>query len=135
MNDFITLYNNNMKKVNSTDYYYFNINYFNSLKKISNTYFAIVNDISNNIVGMSIIFVFKDFIHYHLSCNNNSTNCITYFLLSNVVKNLAINKLLILGGGLVDHDGLYNFKKSLSNIKFEYTIYKNILNPEIYNII
>jgi hypothetical protein len=128
MNNFITLYNNNMKRINASDYYYFNDAYYNSLKKINNAHFAVVRNSSNNIIGMSILFIFKHFIHYHLSCNDNSSKSISCFLITNVVKNLSINKLFILGGGVVDNDGLYNFKNSLSNIKIEYVIYKNVLH-------
>lgn len=127
MNNFITLYKSNMKRINADAYYYFNDNYYNSLKKIKNAHFAVVRNNSNSIIGMSIIFIFKDFIHYHLSCTDNSSKSISCFLITNVVKNLSINKLFILGGGLVDNDGLYNFKKSLSNIKIDYIIYKNSL--------
>lgn len=131
-NNFIKLYNKNMEKVNASKYYYFNKEYFNSLEKIDNSYLAIVKNNFNNIIGLTIIYEFKNFIHYHLSCNDNSSNCITDFLLINILKDIGINKLFILGGGLKDNDGLSKFKKKLSNKEFKYTIYKNILNKEIY---
>jgi len=129
---FIFLYNQNMKKVNASQYYFFNNNYFNSLEEINNSYLAIVKDNLNNIIGSSIIYKFDNLIHYHLSCNDNSSNCITDFLLINVLKEISLNKLFILGGGIKDGDGLSKFKKKLSNKEFKYTIYKNILNKEIY---
>lgn len=130
--NFVDLYNQNMNKVNASKYYYFNNNYFDSLEEIDNSYLAIIKDELNNIIGSSIIYKFNNLIHYHLSCNNNSSNCITDFLLINVLKEIGINKLFILGGGIKDGDGLSKFKEKLSNIKFQYTIYKNILNEEIY---
>jgi len=130
---FINLYNENMKKVNAFEYFYFNKNYFNSLEKINNSYLAVIKDNLNNIIGCSIIFKYKKYFHYHLSCNNNSSNCITDFLLINIVNKFGVNKSFILGGGLKDGDSLSKFKKKLSNTEFEYTIYKNILNKEIYD--
>lgn len=131
-NYFIFLYNQNMKRVNASQYYFFNNNYFNSLEEINNSYLAIVKDNLNNIIGSSIIYKFNNLIHYHLSCNDNSSNCITDFLLINVLKEIGIDKLFILGGGLKDKDSLSKFKKKLSNKEFKYTIYKKILNEEIY---
>ena len=130
--NFVSLYFKNMKKVNASKYYYFNNNYFNSLEKINNSYLAICKDIDNNIIGTSIIYKYNNKIHYHLSCNDNSSNCITDFLLMNIIKQIGINKLFILGGGLKDGDGLSKFKKKLSNKEFKYTIYKNIINNDIY---
>lgn len=132
-NNFIELYNNTMKKVNASKYYFFNKEYFNSIERIDNSFLASCKDISGNIIGASIIYKFEDKVHYHLSCNNNSSNCITDFLLINILKEFGINKLFILGGGLKDGDSLSKFKKRLSNEEYNYTIYKNILNQDIYN--
>ncbi len=129
---FINLYNKNMKKVNASDYYYFNYNYFNSIEKIDNSYLALCKDNANKIIGSTIIYLYKNQVHYHLSCNNNSSNCITDFLLMNVIKELCIEKLFILGGGVKDNDSLSKFKKRLSNNEYKYTIYKNILNEDVY---
>ena len=89
--NFVSLYFKNMKKVNASKYYYFNNNYFNSLEKINNSYLAICKDIDNNIIGISIIYKYNNKIHYHLSCNDHSSNCITDFLLINIIKQIGIN--------------------------------------------
>jgi hypothetical protein len=132
---FIELYNLTMNKVNATPYYYFNKKYFKSLENIENSYLSEVIDSNNTVIGSSIIFVYDNFVHYHLSCNDDSINCITDYLLINIVKQLGENKLIILGCGLNDNDSLSKFKKSLSNVTFTYTIYKNILNKDIYNLL
>lgn len=129
---FRKLYHQTMDKVCSKPYYYFNDQYFNQLEMF-NSYLALVKNQHGEIIGASIIFVFKDFIHYHLSCNDNSSNCITEFLLINVVKELGMNKTFILGGGLKEGDSLHKFKSKLSNKQYSYKIYKNIINQEIYD--
>ena len=126
------MYNENMKIVKASKYYFFNEKYFNVIEKINNFYLAIVKNINNKIIGTSIIYIYNNKIHYHLSCNDKSMNCITDFLLISILKNIGLNKLFILGGGLKDGDGLSKFKKKLSNKEFKYTIYKNILNNYIY---
>ena len=130
----IDLMNNNILKGSlfGADVYYFNKNYFNSIEKIDNSYLALCKDKANQIVGSIIIYLYKNHVHYHLSCNNYSSNCITDFLLMNVIKELCIEKLFILGGGVKNNDSLSRFKKRLSNNEYKYTIYKNILNEDVY---
>jgi len=36
-----------------------------------------------------------------------------------------LNKIFILGGGLVDNDQLYKFKRRISNIEYDYHIYNH----------
>ena len=129
---FINLYNFTMDKVNASKYYYFNKKYYNQIEKIKNTKIIYIYNDLKKIIGSSIIFEFKDYIHYHLSCNDNSSNCITDYILDSVIKELGINKKVIIGGGLKDNDALFNFKKKISTNNYDYTIYKNILNHEVY---
>jgi hypothetical protein len=130
---FLNLYNNTMNKVNSSSYYYFNDNYYNQIEKIKNSYLINIYNEQKNIIGCSILFIFNNFIHYHLSCNDNSSNCITDYLLNSVIKEFGINKKIIIGCGLKDNDTLYDFKKKISTNNYDYIIYKNILNKEIYD--
>lgn len=130
---FINLYNFTMKKVNADKYYYFNKDYFNQLEKLDNCYLINILDNNKEIIGSSIILRYKNFIHYHLSCNDSSSNCITDFLLNSIVKEFGKDNVIILGGGLKDYDSLYKFKQKFFTNQYDYTIYKNILNLEIYN--
>jgi len=130
---FLTIYNNTMNKVNSSSYYYFNDNYYGEIENIKNSYLITVYNEQKHIIGSSILFIFNNFIHYHLSCNDNSESCITDYLLNSVIKELGINKKIIIGGGIKDNDSLYDFKKKISTNSYDYIIYKNILNKEIYD--
>ena len=121
-----------MNKVNSTKYYYFNNKYFEKLEKL-HSILTYVKNKDNEIIGSCILMLFNEYIHYHLSCNDNSESCITDFLLLNVIKTFGINKKLILGGGITNNDSLSKFKEKLSTHKYKYSIYKNILNTDIYN--
>ena len=120
-----------MKRINATEYYYFNKKYFDLL--VQNKYAKIIFISYNmNIIGASLIFIYDIYIHYHLSCNDGSWNCITDFMLVSIMKELK-PKLFILGGGLIHDDDLSKFKKKLSNREYTYNIYINILNNKIYN--
>ena len=129
---FYKLYNNTMKMISANKYYYFNEKYFKNIEKINNIYLINIKN-NNKIVGYSICFIYNNFIHYHLSCSDKSMNCITDYILSNIVKKFC-NKsnTLILGGGLKDGDSLSKFKEKISNKTFDYIIYKNIINKEVY---
>jgi hypothetical protein len=130
---FIKLYNFTMNKVNANKYYYFNDEYYKTLEKIQNTYLSEILDQDNNTIGCSIIFMYDSYIHYHLSCNDKSMNCITDFLLISIIKEFGIGKQIILGCGIKENDELSKFKGSLGNEKLIYNIYKNIINEDIYN--
>jgi serine/alanine adding enzyme len=133
LKDFKNIYDLTMNNLNSKEYFYFNKNYYNNL---NNCFIACVY--FNKILCAScIIFKYNNFLHYHIGgslfeyriygCNN--------FLHYNVINYGITNNynFYILGGGLKDDDGLSKFKKKLSNKEFKYTIYKNIINQDIYN--
>lgn len=130
---FYNLYIDNMKRINANEYYYFNNMYFTKLKELNDTYMVSIFDQNKCVIGCAIIIIYNNYVHYHLSCNNNSINSITDFLLINVIKDLCINNKFILGGGLTNDDGLSKFKKKFSNKEYKYNIYTNILNTNIYN--
>jgi len=130
---FHKMYTKNMDFVNSKKYYYFNNEYFKQLEMFDNLILVKILNENKEIIGCALFFNFKNFIHYHLSCNDRSLNCITDFLFFSVIDKLCNkSKLLILGGGLKEGDSLSKFKEKISNKKYNYTIYKNIINHEIY---
>ena len=138
LNKFTYIYNKTMDKLNSTNYYYFNTKYFKSLINDNKNIFLASVYLKNELIASCIIFKYNNkFLHYHiggslLEYRNLRPN---NFLHIKVIE-YGINnnyELYHLGGGLKDNDSLYNFKKKISNIEFDYCIYKNILNNEIYN--
>ena len=134
---FLKIYNKTMENLNANHYYYFNKNYYNKLLdlnqhiKIANVYY---NDI---LIASCMIFIFGDYINYHIGGSlleyrhlypNNFLHC--------KVIEYGINnhfKYYHLGGGLKNNDNLYKFKLKISDIIFDYNIYKNILNEKVYN--
>ena len=81
-------------------------------------------------------FKFNKYLNYHIGGSllnyrylypNNFLHCkvIEYGIINNF-------KYYHLGGGLKNNDSLYKFKLKISDTKFNYNIYKNILNVELY---
>ena len=134
---FIEVYNLTMNKLSAADYYYFNNNYYNSLFNLKNNIFFENIYIDNKLIASCMIFNYNKYLHYHIGGSllefrnlrpNNLLHCsvIKYGIENNY-------ELYHLGGGLKDGDALYEFKDKIATQKFNYTIYKNILNKEIYN--
>lgn len=137
INKFKKIYESTMNNLESSNYYYFNDMYYNSLNKLNdNIFFANVykDDI---LVAICMIFKYNKYLHYHLGGSlleyrkYGSNNFLHY----NVIKYGIDNNfnLYHLGAGVKENDSLSFFKKNISDIEFEYIIYKNILNNEIYN--
>ena len=133
---FKDLYKKNMDMINANKYYYFNDSYFNELVNCKYSYLSIIYN-ENTIVAMAIFFQYYPYLHYHLSCNDRSSNCLTNFLIDRTIKWCIDNdkkiKLLHLGGGLQDNDKLAQFKKKIGSREFDYYIFKNIINNKIYD--
>ena len=136
LSKFLEIYNLTMKNLNSNDYYYFNKEYYQSFFKFKeNLFFANVY-YNDNLIASCIIFKYDKLLHYHIGGSyleyrnlrpNNLIHC-------SIIKYGIENdyELYHLGGGLKDNDSLYDFKKKISTNSYDYTIYKNILNQDIY---
>ena len=131
--EFRNLYNKTMEKVQCSDYYYFNNDYYEQLESIDNLILTKVKKEDGGTIGMALFFSFNNFLHYHLSCNDNSDNSITNFLLHNTLEKFGLNKTFIIGCGLKNGDNLSRFKQKISTNEYDYIIYKNVLNNDIYN--
>jgi hypothetical protein len=127
---FVEMYKNSMDKVGAKKYYYFNKLYFEQMTKLC----KIIKIFKNGkAIGQSLIILYKNFIHYHLSCSDYSSNLITTFLLDTIIRTYGPDKKIILGCGLKDNDSLFKFKSKISTNSYDYTIYKNIINEDVYN--
>lgn len=137
LNNFIVIYDLTMKNLESTPYYYFNNEYYESFFEFKdNIFFANIYK-ESILIASCIIFKYKKILHYHLGGslleyrNLRSNNLIHCSIIKYGIENNY--ELYHLGGGLKDDDSLYEFKNKIGNKKFNYVIYKNILNNEIYN--
>lgn len=129
---FKAIYDQTMNNLNSKNYYYFNEKYYQTLDNcfIANVYY---NEI---LCSSCIIFKYDKFLHYHIGGSLleyrhfGSNNYLHYNVIKYGIENNY--KLYVLGGGLKDGDTLSKFKEKLSTKQFNYVIYKNIINNEIY---
>lgn len=135
--EFKLIYENTMHNLNSSKYYYFNDNYYNALFDMKELIYFMDVYKDNILIASCMLFKFNNFLHYHLGGSllefrnlrpNNFLHCsvIKYGIQNNY-------NLYHLGGGLKDNDSLFEFKNKIADTKFNYTIYKHVLNNEIYD--
>jgi len=139
LDDFISLYNNTMMKLDADSFYYFSPEYYISLKNnIHNSFLGLVK-FEDRIISGAIFLYSKEFGHYHLAGSDqhylrlNPNN----FLIYNVykyLKSLGITKFHLGGGTNSDElNSLYQFKRKFSQNTYDFYIGKLIFNPSIYS--
>ena len=134
---FKVVYDQNMRFLKSDPYYYFNNDYYNALDTIKNRLFF-ANVYKDDILIASYLILKHDtFLHYHLGGSLLEYRHIrpNNFLHCKIIEYGILHKfhLYHLGGGLNEKDTLYAFKNKIATTPFDYIIYKNVLNPTIYD--
>jgi hypothetical protein len=128
LNKFKIIYEETMDNLGSSDYYYFNNNYYNSLLNLKDYTFFMSVYKDNILIAICIIFKYHKFLHYHIGGSLKNFRYLrpNNFLHCNVIKYGIENNydLYHLGGGLKDNDTLFNFKNKISDTFFSYNIYK-----------
>jgi hypothetical protein len=139
--EFQEIYNETMKRVNSSDYYYFKKEYYEGMLFYckNNIFIAeVLTKKDNEVVASAIIFHWNNkYIHYHLGCSKTAqlSLCPNNVLHDGIIQYGFNHKyeLYHVGGGLTDGDSLDKFKQQFSNIKFDYNQCKIIYNLTEYN--
>jgi serine/alanine adding enzyme len=137
LSNFKVVYEQTLRHLNSDKYYYFNDAYYTVLGNIPNRIlFANVYK-DTLLIASYMIIRYDDLLHYHLGGSllayrhlrpNNFAHCktIEYGIEHNY-------RLYHLGGGVTEKDTLHTFKNKIASATFNYTIYKNVLNRDIYD--
>lgn len=137
---FIEMYNKTMERNEASSYYYFEKNFYDSIRKDfkdnSLLFYALYQ---NKIIAMSIILFANRGIHYHLSAFNTeySNKAPTNLLLYEAAcwGSEKGYKTFHLGGGVGSkEDSLYSFKKAFNKSSdTSFSIGKKIFDKEIYD--
>lgn len=138
LDEFIRLYHLTMGKLKAQNHYYFNNDYFYSLRNQLNREFLLVNSRINGITAASsIFFCCGSFMGCHLRASDPSTH---EFAPNNLLLFEAACygaekgfKYLHLGGGYSENDSLFDFKKGFApNGICEFWIGRKIHIENIY---
>lgn len=148
---FSKLYEGTMQRVSAKTFYYFKKEYYNALCASAPhgcLFIGYVYAPSNNseagsnvadIVVSSALFMRSGSrFHYHLSGSDNThtKNGVNNLLLDAAAR-FAHEKLgcriMHLGGGLIDGDGLYLFKRSVGDVELRWRVGAKVLNEESFD--
>ena len=139
INAFITIYTENMERVNATENYFFSKEYFYSFLKneeFKNVLLLAKKD--DVIVAGAIFTICNDIMQYHLAGTSEAFLKETPMKLILDEARLVANKLdlkyLHLGGGIggTDTDGLFRFKSGFSDNFFRFSVWKYIHSQDNY---
>lgn len=136
---FMDLYKETMDRNHAVSYYYFDEEYFlNQLKETDTSQtFLLFTKMNDEIIAGVLVLVGKEFSHYHLGASRTKylemkPNNLLFDYMIKFCK-LQGSKLLHLGGGYSEDDGLFKFKTSFTNQNnFNYYIGKKIHDLEWY---
>lgn len=139
LDTFIKIYNENMRRVNASTHYYFSQKYFDeffSSKEIGARLFLVKKNCE--IIAGSIFTFVNGVIQYHLSGTRSEylKNSPARLIIDHVrqIGNSLDYSILHLGGGVgSNNDSLFNFKAGFSKSRFEFKIWKFIVNNSVYN--
>lgn len=140
LQNFIPMYIETMQKNKADEYYIFNSEYFDSLRKMSDNvcvFYAMYNDIP---ISGAIIYYNYKFAHYHLS--GSHVNYRKYAPSNLLLYEVACwahargIKLFHLGGGMSPDDSLFGFKKQFNKHgRAPFVVGRTIFNKEAYDFL
>ncbi len=136
--DFIPIYEETMQKDNAGDYYYFEEEYFKKqidLKDNACIFYAIKDDFP---IAAAIMYYNNQYMHYHLAGTHTeyrkfSPGNLLLYKAACWASEMGIKKFH-LGGGIVEDDSLFSFKKQFNkNGRLSFYIGKTVFDVEQYN--
>ncbi len=136
--EFIELYYETMKRVNASENYFFDHNYFSMLKSaLGDRLHLFVARINDEICGASLFVHTNDIIQYHLSATNEDYKFLapSKLIIDEVRQwgSEAGAKWLHLGGGVgSNEDALFKFKAGFSKHRHPFYIWKWIVKSNTY---
>ncbi|HPG41401.1 MAG TPA: GNAT family N-acetyltransferase [bacterium] len=134
---FHKMYTSTMERLQTTAFYFFSLDYFDSLRELLGEYvklFAV--EYNQEYIALGLFFTFGQYCHYHLGASQLETlhlrpNNILFSHIIEWAKNAGY-KLLHLGGGRHRDDDLFRFKKSFSDTTAPFYIIKKIHHNDVY---
>lgn len=135
---FMEIYDETMKKVHASSFYFFNEEYYKEIMKINNINIFNVK-FKDEIIASAIFMNYNKHFHYHLA--GSKTEYLKFapnnFLIWEAIKyayNIGCSDFHLGGGtdGSLENS-LYKFKRSFSEKEKKFFIGKRVHNKEVYN--
>jgi hypothetical protein len=135
---FLNIYHESMRRINTSDYLYFNEDYFKQILNLKSSVLLTAYSEQNPIAAI-IVLKYKNYLHGHLG--GTSTEYISmhpFSLLYYQMVNYGVKngfKILHVGGGNSGdlNDTLLNFKMNFSNTLMDFYTGKSIYDQTVYD--
>lgn len=138
--EFINIYNATMERLNAADSYFFSQAYFEKMLQTEDYTCNLLLAYYNEEIAAGAIFNCSNRImQYHLAATKEAYYKYAPMKLvidtARIIGNSYNMRYLHLGGGVngSNDDSLYKFKAGFSNTIFNYSIWKMVIDEEIYN--
>ncbi len=136
--DFIPIYEETMTKDNADDYYFFKEEYFREQMKLKDNACFFYAFVEGKPIAAAIMYYNDKYMHYHLAGTHTEfrkyspSNLLLYEAACWASKE-GIQQFH-LGGGLVEDDNLFGFKKQFNkNGRLPFYVGRTIFDEDIYN--
>lgn len=138
MDEFIRLYHQTMDKLDASEFYYFDREYYLKFKNnFPNSFLGVIKK-DDSVISCAIFMYDGPYGHYHLSGSdinslNLSPNNLLLWGAAQELKAKGVH-LFHLGGGINsdEHNSLLEFKKKFSKSLYQFALGKIIFNEAIY---
>lgn len=133
---FRELYRTNMERLNSRAELRMPQEYYQALLDLPHGTIRLVYAVMNtSVVAAAIFLVWGDRVHYHLSSANDAGRQVqaTDLLIDYAMREFGgLPKILHVGGGLSEADGLEKFKRRATSSEFQLRLCSNVVNRPRY---
>lgn len=136
--EFVRIYQNTMSRNQAGDNYYFSEEYFLAFLQLlpGNSRFTLTIH-QNRVIGALFIMIDDDNVYAYLGGSDSAfhhLNPATFQIWESICwAHRNGKKRVVLGGGHVANDGIFNFKASFSPLLQPFYTYKKVHRPEEYN--
>ena len=150
---FVQLYNHTMQRVAARDFYFFPVEYYETLIKSLPSgclYVVLIHaplaeaeaggevELVPSIAAAALYFHFGRHFHYHLGASEtsylrNGVNNLVHDAAARYGRDTLGCELLHLGGGLKKDDPLFNFKRSIGDVELKWYLGKSVLATNVYD--
>ena len=141
IDEFISIYELSMNRVNADKYYLFSDDYYEKLFGMKGfVYLLSIKNKEGETTCSAVFFHYADYFHYHLSGRSDSADStVNNLLLDNAVRlaqSLGVKKMHFGGGtSSSETDSLLMFKSNFSKQRAEFYIGKKIYDSKTYEIV
>ena len=140
INEFKSLYKETMKKNGAFEYYFFQDEYFYSLREMSDNACIFYAMLDNNPISGAIVYYNNKFAHYHLGGSRTAyreyaSNILLFYEVASWAHDKGIVKFH-LGGGMEPDDSLFEFKKQFNKHgRAPFVVGRTIFDKEAYDFL